>query len=453
MKFAHRFSGAGKPYEGLTTIRKGKVDWSGVARFIPSELDAPLRWKKPERIFVNSMSDLFHHSLTFEQIAAVFGVMAAAPRHQFLVLTKRPERMRDWATTDGIAAQVDLFKHVSLAGRIEEYFAPERKVAVDGWPGYWITSKGSVLTDRGAPACLWCGTDLGDFSARRKYCTDRCRQKADYEQRCGRWAPPESTERELRPLVGEQGHSRVMLYRGEETWRPLIHRLVLGAFDDSGIATADVDVLQGCHIDGDATNNALWNLRWGSQQANWEDRKRHGNGGPVEPPSWPLPNVWKGTSVENQETANERIPILLQCPAAVRWISAEPLIGPLNLHPWLCEHGSVEHAKEKMGHFCTPTNEKLNWVVVGGESGPGAREFNVDWGRTIVGDCAAAGVPVFLKQLGAKPLDFPATIADETGDNGSPRLLKLKSRKGGDPAEWPHDLRVREYPKGASHGP
>src|SRR5690349_7902800 len=73
MRQAHRFSGAGKPYEGLTTIRKGKVDWSGVARFIPGELDAPLRWRKPERVFVNSMSDLFHHSLTFEQIAAVFG--------------------------------------------------------------------------------------------------------------------------------------------------------------------------------------------------------------------------------------------------------------------------------------------------------------------------------------------------------------------------------------------
>jgi hypothetical protein len=93
---AHRFSGKGQPYEGLTTIRNGKVDWTGVARFIPEMLGAPLKWRKPKRIFVNSMSDLFHPSLSNEEIAAVFGVMAACPQHTFQMLTKQPKRAAEW---------------------------------------------------------------------------------------------------------------------------------------------------------------------------------------------------------------------------------------------------------------------------------------------------------------------------------------------------------------------
>jgi protein gp37 len=96
MRQAHRFSGKGQPYEGLTTIRKGKVDWTGVARFVPEQLGAPLKWRKPQRIFVNSMSDLFHPSLSNEDIAAVFGVMAACPQHTFQVLTKQPKRAAEW---------------------------------------------------------------------------------------------------------------------------------------------------------------------------------------------------------------------------------------------------------------------------------------------------------------------------------------------------------------------
>ncbi|MGN6106658.1 MAG: DUF5131 family protein [Kofleriaceae bacterium] len=88
----------GKPsaYDGLVRLVGGKPRWTGEVRFVPEMLALPLKWRKPRRIFVNSMSDLFHESLTNEQIAAVFGVMAAAPRHTFQVLTKRPARMREW---------------------------------------------------------------------------------------------------------------------------------------------------------------------------------------------------------------------------------------------------------------------------------------------------------------------------------------------------------------------
>lgn len=112
---AARFSGKGQPYEGLIKIaarRQIEVDaageptgrardakearWNGEVRFVAKRLADPLKWRKPRRIFVNSMSDLFHEKLTNEQIAAVFGVMSAAPHHTFIVLTKRARRMREW---------------------------------------------------------------------------------------------------------------------------------------------------------------------------------------------------------------------------------------------------------------------------------------------------------------------------------------------------------------------
>lgn len=96
---------------------------------------------------------------------------------------------------------------------------------------------------------------------------------------------------------------------------------------------------------------------------------------------WPLPNVHLGVSVEDQQWANIRVPALVDTPATVRWISAEPLLGPLDLRPWL---------------------PQLDWVVVGGESGRSARPMDLDWVRRIVSDCQAAGTAVFVKQLGSR---------------------------------------------------
>jgi hypothetical protein len=103
MHFAHRFSGEGGVYEGLTVLRpkdakRPGVDWSGSARFVPEMLGEPLKWRKPQRVFVNSMSDLFHESLTNEEIATVFAVMASCQRHTFQILTKRPKRAAEWFT-------------------------------------------------------------------------------------------------------------------------------------------------------------------------------------------------------------------------------------------------------------------------------------------------------------------------------------------------------------------
>ena len=116
---------------------------------------------------------------------------------------------------------------------------------------------------------------------------------------------------------------------------------------------------------------------------------------------WPLPNVWLGTSVEDQETSNERIPVLLETPAAVRWISAEPLLGPLTVFDL---DGPVD-AREGM-------DPGLHWVVAGGESGPGARPMDPEWARSLRDQCGIAGVPFFLKQWGGATAKAGGRILD-----------------------------------------
>lgn len=148
--------------------------------------------------------------------------------------------------------------------------------------------------------------------------------------------------------------------------------------------------------------------------------------------SWPLPNVWIGVSVEDQRRADERIPHLLGVPAAVRFLSIEPLLEAVDLGAFL--------------------GAGISWVIVGGESGHGARPFDVAWARSIIAQCREAKVACFVKQLGAQPVtstpehprDAPLVV-DHDGDYGR---FDLRDRKGGDPSEWPKDLRVREMPGG-----
>jgi protein gp37 len=125
----------------------------------------------------------------------------------------------------------------------------------------------------------------------------------------------------------------------------------------------------------------------------------------------PLPHIWLGVSAENQEWANKRIPDLLATPAAIRFVSYEPALGPVDFSKWL------------------GTTPGINWLICGGESGPGARPFNVEWARSVIKQCTAAHVACFIKQLGSDPYG-----------------IKLRNRKGGDMSEWPEDLRLRKFP-------
>lgn len=276
MRQAHRFSGPGQPYEGLTTLRRGKVDWSGLVRFVPEMLGAPLKWRKPARVFVNSMSDLFHEALSNEDIAAVFGVMAVCPQHTFIVLTKRPQRMRAWF----------------------------------GW-------------------------------------------------------------------------------------------VATGALDKCA-----------CHAD-----DALAHMPRAKRAAHFAP----GRGASV----WPLPNVILGVSVENQETADERIPYLQQTPAAARSISLEPMLGPVVLLCQGCGH-RIEECKRGQAAPDAGGCEGWwpDWCILGSESGPGARPLQTAWAESVRDQCKAASVAFFTKQI--------ANAAD---------------RKGGDPAHWPPGDWPREWPE------
>ncbi|MDF1734967.1 MAG: phage Gp37/Gp68 family protein [Minwuia sp.] len=125
--------------------------------------------------------------------------------------------------------------------------------------------------------------------------------------------------------------------------------------------------------------------------------------------AWPLPNVWLGVSVENQAAADSRIPPLLATPAAIRFISAEPLLGPVDLtalqHDGLFEVNAMSGTNgvyRPHGGLCA----RLDWVICGGESGPGARPMHPDWARSLRDQCAAADVPFHFKQWGAwRPTD------------------------------------------------
>jgi protein gp37 len=118
---------------------------------------------------------------------------------------------------------------------------------------------------------------------------------------------------------------------------------------------------------------------------------------------FPLTQVWLGVSVEDQARADERIPDLLATPAAVRWLSCEPLLGPVDLtriEPPHCTWLDALEGREHIGPAVVEADAKLDWIVAGGESGPGSRPMHPDWARSLRDQCAAAGVPFFFKQWG-----------------------------------------------------
>lgn len=163
-----------------------------------------------------------------------------------------------------------------------------------------------------------------------------------------------------------------------------------------------------------------WDGAWRDHRGTWQ-----------EPAVWPLPNVWLGVSVEDQQRAEERMPPLVATPAVVRFVSAEPLLGPVDLDPWLWERWNEPHGPGLAEPMAAPTDQ-VHWVIIGGESGPGARRMDPDWSAALVRQCVEADVAVFVKQLGS-------VLAREYG---------LTHPKGGNPDEWPWPgaLRQRRFP-------
>jgi protein gp37 len=174
---------------------------------------------------------------------------------------------------------------------------------------------------------------------------------------------------------------------------------------------------------------------------------------------WPPRNVWLGVSVEDKLTAYERIPSLLDTPAAKRFVSYEPALGPVDFSPWLRTSPSAAFEAGKvtrdMPDWTRIGSTALDWIIVGGESGRQARPSDVQWARDTVRQCREAGLAVFVKQLGARPGVETATdgptgrFRTQEGRQQYERTLTalaLRDKKGADMNEWPEDLRVREFP-------
>lgn len=165
--------------------------------------------------------------------------------------------------------------------------------------------------------------------------------------------------------------------------------------------------------------------------------------------AWPLSNVWLGTSCEDQQRADERIPWLLKTPAAVRFVSAEPLLGPINFEGsvWVGDYMGDPDVPGGTMSFPSRPMPSLDWVIVGGESGHSARACNIAWIRDIVGQCRDVEIPVFVKQLGPMPYEGSSPyVSGPEAANCKLYELDIDKAKGGDPAEWPEDLRVRQFP-------
>jgi protein gp37 len=188
---------------------------------------------------------------------------------------------------------------------------------------------------------------------------------------------------------------------------------------------------------------------------------------------WPLPNVWLGVSVENQACAKYRIPLLLDTPATVRFLSCEPLLGPIDLTRLELVPDSPRRSGIRLNALTSThvescllrTDRGIDWVIVGGESGPEARPCDVAWIESIAAQCWEVGVPLFVKQLGKWIAgdhtgfsvdrwlfsDGTVFVPPIIGDRAFARpvaavAFSLGDAKGGNPARWPERLRVRQFP-------
>lgn len=222
--------------------------WNGDVWLVPESTGDPFKWRKPRRVFVNSMSDLFHEGVPCDFVDTIFATMYECQHHTFQVLTKRPERAAEYLNCSEVLTRIAHKAWWALHGRDPE---KAKFVSVEDIIADFITM-------------------------------------------------------------------------------------------------------------------------------------------------WPIPNVWIGTSVEDQQRADERIPHLLSIPAAVRFLSCEPLLGPVVLDGG--PKGPPTHLSVEIDH---PEDKRIDWVICGGESGPGARPMHGDWVRSIHDQCQQAGVPFFFKQWGA----------------------------------------------------
>lgn len=188
----------------------------------------------------------------------------------------------------------------------------------------------------------------------------------------------------------------------------------------------------------DGARDRLWALIRETPWLDWQLlTKRPQNVLAMLPPDWGegYPNVWLGVTAENQEWADRRLAILKTIPARTKFVSYEPALEPVDFSRWLISDNSkqIEHGEYPLGVRV----REIDWVIIGGESGPKARPFDPAWGLAVIDQCRAAGTACFFKQMG-EPWA---------------RAHKAHQRHGADPAEWPAEFLVQEFPNVATTHP
>lgn len=421
-------------------------------------LTEPLRWKRPRRVFVCSMTDLFGEWVPDEWLDRIFAVMALASQHTFQLLTKRPERMRQYVGS-ARARVAALLYNATCEQRADDPFgraigATYRRggpgVASSGaWrpPGSGrLRSQAVRATQSGVSTAAGLPTRSGDALGDEVRDGSASTRVDSSSRSDSAGADRQSPERgEGRQPAGEPR-------TGDGIGEPLSRA---GNVEREAPSPDWLSAPENPHHRGgrDRDPAATGSGRDGEGNSGSVLHEAEGGLGNLQPGdleahlTWPLPNVWLGASAEDQDRADERIPELLGTPAAVRFLSCEPLLGPVDLatHKALDQDGSFAGWRIAYG---------LHWVIVGGESGQDARPFDLAWARSVVQQCQAAGTAVFVKQLGAKPLCVDRELWERDGRSwetieptGARVPMKMRDPKGGEMWEWPEDLRVREYPE------
>ena len=159
--------------------------------------------------------------------------------------------------------------------------------------------------------------------------------------------------------------------------------------------------------------------------------------------AWPVRSVWLGVSVENQATADARIPWLLKTPAALRFVSYEPALGPVDFTKICLSDGDF------LGPYLHSLglDTRLDWIICGGESGLNARPCHLAWLRSVVKQCQNARVPCWVKQLGSHSVGGCAALVDPDSPALWDSRFHWQHRAGADPSEWPTDLQVQQFPE------
>ena len=480
-RIAMRFSGEVEDIrdenDGLVGLTKpqpfyGFADedgWTGRVELIESKLEEPLRRKKPTLFFVSSMSDPNHAALPDEARDKILAIMTMTPQHLYVWLTKRAENMQGYFSDPNTPFRVLRAADCISVDQEWQQQQEEWRDIVQYEGIYQVSNAGSIRRITSRATHLIKSRDNG------------------------------------------RGYRSVCLSKQGRVCQFLVHRLVLEAFRRPAPSGEE-----SCHRNGNRTDNRLPNLSWGTRQENMEAAARHGTAGvwmkgratltpeQVEdirarrvagellddiaavvgsnrkqvcavargkifkpaPLGWPLPNLWLGCSVENDKHL-DRLDWLMKTPAALRFVSLEPMLSEIALAEECEDCGGVGHTgrardgrliscetcggdEDDLGRGWNGPLADLDLVICGGETGPGARPMQLDWARRLRDDCTSAGVPFFLKSLGcwtddvARFSDEQLMVKDRADggvlwENRAPQMVRVGRKAAGrllDGREW-----------------